>query len=248
MRKVSPIGTIAYLGGIMSLPEPFVFSLFQMALFTQSALCQDGEYIHGDHATLSLHDAARNELAGRMRGDWIFMLDTDMEFEPDICARLVTLMYRHKIDVLTGIYCYKAAPHLPILYCMNEETERHEVIGDWDRTLEMFQVSSSGGGCLLVRRRVFERIVAELKENPFARINGMGEDHSFHDRLRRLKIPAFCAWKVETGHLAYWSVRPSTDYVPPPKGEYLNQYVMEAVPGVLTALPEEAAPVGAGKD
>lgn len=247
MRHVRPIGTIGYMGGIMSVPEPFTFSLMQLSLFSQSALCQDGEYIHGDHATLSLHDSARNELAGRMKGDWLFMLDTDMEFEPDTLARLVTMMYRHDLDVVVGIYSYKAPPHLPILYCYNETTKFHEVVGNWDRSLEMFQVSSSGGGCMLVRRRVFERIVAQLGENPFARIGNMGEDHSFHARLRKLNIPAFCAWKVETGHLVYHSIRPSRDYAPPPQGEYLNVFDMQGIPAPLYVLAEQA-PIGERKD
>jgi hypothetical protein len=248
LRRVRPLGTIAYMGGIMSVPEPFTFSLFQLALFSQAALCSDGEYINGDHATMSLHDSARNELAGRMKGDWLLMFDTDMEFEPDTCARLVTAMYRHDLDVVTGLYSYKGPPHLPIAYCFNEETQLHEIVGDWDHSLEMFQVSSSGGGCLLVRLRVFERIVRELAENPFARIGSLGEDHSFHRRLRKLGIKAFCAWKIETGHLAYHSIRPSRDYTPPPKDKYLHVFDMEGIPAETYKLPEVPQPTGERKD
>jgi GT2 family glycosyltransferase len=211
------LGTVAYMGGIMSLPEPFAWSWGNMAAFTPNALCGDGEYIHYDRAKLSLHDYARNEMLSRMRGDWILMLDTDISFEPDLAARMVRTMYKYDLDVLTGIYSYKHEPHFPVLYMHNPENDRHEIIADWDRSKEIFEIGSAGAGVLLIRRHVCERITAELSENPFDRYPRKGEDHSFFTRLRKLGIKAFCAPHIEVSHLEYLGVRPSTDYLPPAK-------------------------------
>jgi GT2 family glycosyltransferase len=195
-----------------------------MRQFSQEALCQEGEYIHADRARVSLHDTARNHLADSMRGDWLLMLDTDLEFEPDLCARMVRVMMQYDLDVVTGIYCFKSYPYGPILYYWNEETERTEPISDWEKTgtQELFEIGAAGGGCLLIRRRVFDRIKAELGERPFDRVPAKnwkgathGEDHSFFRRLRSLDIKAWCAWKIHAYHLRYDGVNPDSRPLPP---------------------------------
>lgn len=220
LNEQTIIGTIAYLGGVMSLPEPFTWSWGNLAVYSHEALCQAGEHIHFDRAKQSLHDYARNEILGRARGEWILMLDTDVAFDPDFAARLVMTMYKFNVDVLTGIYSYKRPPHYPVLYLWNHETDRHEIVNNWDRTSDIFQVHSAGGGCLLVRRQVFERITSALGESPFNRIQNKGEDHSFFIRCRTLGIPVYCAWKVEMAHLEYWGITPSQDFIPDPQAAH----------------------------
>jgi len=210
------IGTIGYMGGIMAVPEEFCWSWGNLLLFTQEALCQPGEHIHPVRTKLSLHDYARNDLLTQMRGDWILMLDCDMSLEPDFCARMVRLFERNHLDVLTGLYSYKSPPNLPVAYLLNPATGRHEIIAEWDRTLPLIQIDSAGAGCLLIRRSVCERITSELKENPFDRYPGKGEDHSFFLRLGKLGIPAWIAQHAEADHLAYYGVRTSRDYVTVP--------------------------------
>lgn len=200
------VGTIGYMGGIMAVPEPFCWAFAQMVNFSQTALCEPGERIHLAHSRFALHDVARNEIAGKMFGDWLLMLDTDMQFEPDFAARLVNVMYRYDLDVVTGIYCFKSPPSAPVLYCHNAELDRYEIIGDWNRTVELFEIGAAGAGCLLIRKRALERIRDELQENPFNREGRYGEDHSFFRRLRKLGIKAYCAWKVEAGHLRFQPV------------------------------------------
>lgn len=221
------IGTIAYMGGIMSVPEPFCWSWGNMIAYSQEALCGENEHIHTDRTKLSLHDYARNELISRMRGDWILMLDTDLSFQPDIASRMVRLFELNQLDVLCGIYSYKRAPHFPVVYQHNPETDKHEILADWDRSVNLLQVDSAGAGVLLIRRSVLERITEELKENPFERYPGKGEDHSFFTRLRKLGIAAFCAPHVEADHLEYFGVRTSRDYVPPEKFDH--QYSRQAL-------------------
>lgn len=228
MKHERIIGTIAYMGGVMATPEPFTWSWGNLVAFTPQALCQPGEHVHPDRTKLSLHDYGRNDLAGRMKGDWLLMLDTDMSFEPDLAARLVATMHRYGVDVLTGIYSYKSPPHLPVLYMLNPDTGKHEIVARWDRSVEIFPVHSAGAGCLLVRRKVFERITAELNENPFDRYGGKGEDHSFFARLRKLGIPAYCAWKVEAQHLEYLGITPSANYEGAEDNEIASLFEVEA--------------------
>jgi cellulose synthase/poly-beta-1,6-N-acetylglucosamine synthase-like glycosyltransferase len=216
------IGTVGYMGGIMSLPEPFVWSWTQMVEFNSEALCQEDQQIHYTRAQVSLHAAARNELAEKMRGDWLLQLDTDLVFDPDFCARLVRTMESYKIDILTGVYAYKSNPNVPTLYHFNETTRRHEPIAipREAHDMEIFEIDSAGGGCLLVRRSIFERIVTELHESPFDMIPPCGEDHSFFMRARKLGIKAYCAWKVQAAHLGYKQVLYEQDHELPTLTHY----------------------------
>jgi hypothetical protein len=197
------VGTIAYIGGFMSPPDPFVWSFINMAVYSQEVLCEKGEFVHVVQSRYGLMDWARNEEVRQMQGDWIVMFDADQQFDPDTAARLVMYANRYKVDVVTGMYCYKNRPQTPVLYMWNTETQKHETVLNFDRGLDLFEIGSSGGGCLFIRRSVFSRILSELKEEPFSRSAGFGEDHSFYARLRKLGIKAYCAWRVQVGHLRF---------------------------------------------
>lgn len=236
LRRKHCIGTVAYLGGLMSTPVPFNDSWSQMLIYTQEALCAPGEYIWPDRATYTYHDTARNELTQRMQGDWLMQFDADMAFDPDIVARLVLRMYQYDLDVVCGLYAYKLPPHYPVLYCWNGDTDKYEVVGDWDHSLDLIEAGSAGGGALLCRRRVFDRIRECLGEEPFTRsvsdVHGglFGEDHSFFARLRKVGMKGYCAWKVQAGHIKYQEVSlPAGPY--PAMVVPLGQYPMSGFGG-----------------
>lgn len=216
LTRKRTIGTIGYMGGIPALMEPFVWSWSQMVEYTPEALCSDpdAERIEFIRTHYSLHSAARNDLVSRMKGDWLLQLDTDMVFDPDFCARLVHIFEHYKLDILTGLYTYKAHPGVPTLYMHNKDTGRHEPIGKWDTDSEIFEIDSAGAGCLLVRRAVYERIVTEVLQPPFEMIPPYGEDHSFFMRARKLGYKAYCAWKVQAAHLGFKQVQHEPQTLP----------------------------------
>lgn len=205
LRQRTCIGTVAYMGGIPAIPEPFVWSLTQLIQFNAESLCQPGEYVSYIRARISLHSAARTEIAAQLtttKGQWVLMLDCDMTFDPDVLARLLRLMYHYNVEIVGAIYPYKSAPCFPVASIWNEMSQQHEGIADWPQDAEIFEVSSQGAGCLLIRKRVLERIVLELHEDPFGIIPPHGEDHSFFMRCRKLGIKAFLAPQVQAGHIS----------------------------------------------
>ena len=197
------IGTVAYLGGVMSLPEPFVWSWSQMLEYNADYLVQGNERIHYDRATVSYHSFARNSLVDRMKGDWIFMLDTDLKFEPDALTRMVNLMYKHNVDVVTGLYQFKSHPYSPVMYISHKG--QNQMLGKWDDKVDLIEIGSSGAGCLLIKSSVIKKI-KDSKENAFDIIAPFSEDHSFFKRLRKLKIKAYCAPNIHFRHLTFKEV------------------------------------------
>jgi len=205
------IGTVAYMGGVFAVPELFCWSWGQMVQHNQEMFCQGAEYIHYDRATFSYHQTARNSLAHNMLGDWIVMLDTDHQFEPDIIARMVRLADDNEFDVLSGLYRFKKEPYTPVAYKRNPHLDdRLQPIAVYDKECKAIEIDAAGGGCLFVRRCVFDRIDAELHELPFSQILELSEDHSFFSRCKRLEIRAFLSLQIESEHLTYCPV--TSDY------------------------------------
>lgn len=201
-----PIGTIAYLGGVMALPEPFVWSWTQMIEYNATYLVEPNQSIHYTRSKASYHSFARNILSQQFFGDWILMLDTDHQFEPDIAARMLYKMNKYNLDVLVGIYQYKSPPYSPVLYKWNKKGNALEMIGKWDKNAELFEIGSAGGGCLMIKRSVFQRIKKELKQEPFDIKFPFSEDHSFFYRLKKLGITPYCDPSIQLPHLTYKAI------------------------------------------
>lgn len=217
MEQKRALGTVAYLGGLASLLEPFCWSWGQMCVYNGEYLAGPGEYVHTYRARVSDHAVARNAIVDHFLGDWLVMLDTDHEFEPDLVARLLNAANQYGLDVLSGLYMFKTPPHYPLAFewlpNADDDGEHLQQIIGWNVGAGFLEVGSAGGGCLFVRRSVFDRIRDELGELPFEHIAPFSEDHSFFLRLRRLGIPAFVATHIESNHLA---VRRVTERAPVP--------------------------------
>jgi len=206
-----PIGTVAYMAGVWAVPEAFTRSWGRMIQYNAEYLCDTGQYVDQLFPDSSYHATARNFLAAVFNGDWIFMTDTDHTFDPDIVCRMVGLMNAFNVDVLTGVYRYKNFPHLPTLYWYNEGSKGFSVIAELDPTAPIQQVDCAGGGCLLVKKSVFQRIAVELKEQPFDILAPWSEDFSFFARCRKLGIKVYAAPQIESRHLIHKEIT-SEDY------------------------------------
>lgn len=218
------IGSVIYMGGVMSLPEPFVWSWSEMLQFNSEFMESPTERINYNRATVSYHSFARNSMVDQIQGDWILMLDTDVTFTPDILMRMLNKLDKFNIDVLVAPYLYKSAPHPPVLYGYNVKTKEKTIMGDWDRSdkVDLIPIRGAGAGCLLIRKRVFDKIKQKLKCSPFdiyTDKNGspLSEDHSFFERLWQLKIPAYACPDIFVNHLIYRELKVDKDYDPTDK-------------------------------
>lgn len=200
-----PIGTVGYMGGLPCLLEKFCWCWGQMIQFNQEIMCLPGQYVHYIKATHTDHGPARNSLVNEMLGDWIVMLDTDHEFPPDIIDRLLFSANEYKVDVLSGVYQFKAYPHMPVLFQWVKSQQNNDKVlqpmCNWSKDCNLLEIGSAGGGVLFIRRSVFDRIENKLKEQPFDRRLGLSEDHSFFWRCNKLGIKCFADMRLQANHL-----------------------------------------------
>lgn len=200
------IGTLAPMLGVPFTHAEFAWSFAQLIQYNSEYVCEPGQVIHLVKPTQTYHAAARNQLVKDMLGDWLFMLDCDHAFAPDILARMLYLMNTlskngEQIDILSAMYHYRLPPHGPSAFHWNEKHTGFVQLGDWAKEARVIQVDATGAGTLLVRKSVFERINRELGEEPFSVIHPWSEDYSFFVRAEKLGIRAFVAPKIQSLHL-----------------------------------------------
>ena len=195
------IGTAAFMAGGWATPPNFARSWGKMIAHCYENLLVPNQFVHLDDEPTSYHSAARNALARRFMGDWLVMFDGDHEFEPDILTRMVGIIRKWDVDVLTAYYRYKIPPYLPNLFWWSESEGVFKKVADVDRTKPLAEIKCSGAGTLLVRRNVFDRIREELHEEPFDIIHPWSEDFSFYRRCIRLGIKTYVAPQIYSTHL-----------------------------------------------
>lgn len=216
MKNIITVGTVGVMGGVPELPTPFVRCFVDMANYNNEYLLGANEQIYYRVADMSYHSFARNDLVFNMQGDWLLMLDTDQTFEPDVLTRLKWLMDKHNVDVLTGLYFKKYPPYDPVIY-KDIGNWKLESMTEYDKTAEIFEIDSAGGGCLLVKASVYNAIIDKFNCMPFMEIENNSEDHSFFWRVKQLGIKAYCAPQIQVEHLQWREINKEV------REQWLNQ-------------------------
>jgi len=212
------IGTVSYLGGVPTIPTPFVKAWGEMIQFNSEYFTTQEERIFYNPMTASYHSFARNSAVEQMKGDWLLQLDTDIVFEPDIVLRMLNKMNKFGIDVLVAPYLYKISFHPPVLYGYDPDKKEKTLIGKWDRNADLIPIKGAGGGCLLVRKNVYTTIQKKLKCSPFdiyfdkQTKSPLSEDHSFFERCWNLKIPCYAAPDITVNHLMWKQLEVYKDF------------------------------------
>ncbi len=160
----------------------------------------------------------RNNMVAEMLAstcEWLFMVDSDMGFEPNTLDRLLSaghpterpivgalcFMQREaEPDTMGGVITYPA----PTIYKWqpNPETGHEMFIGQQTYPVNtLVKVGATGAACLIIHRSALEKIGSDW----FSQIVGTdgelaGEDISFFIRCRDLDIPAAVHTGVRTSH------------------------------------------------
>lgn len=152
----------------------------------------------------SLIYTSRNNLAQQaiqMEADYVFWLDSDMVFEPDILIRMLKTVQENDIDILTGLYFRRVKPYTPVLF---DKLDIRRNICSWSEFHELpdglFEVGGCGFGCVLMDVSVFLSVQSK-HGNMFAPIANNGEDIAFCWRARDCGYKIYCDPTAICGHI-----------------------------------------------
>jgi hypothetical protein len=170
--------------------------------------------------------APRNSLVRRFleygKAEWMWMVDSDMTFQPDTVERLLEHADPEKAPIVGGL-CFgfdDKANIQPTLFGLLGDESSPQVIRyhEWPPDA-MFQVAATGAACLLIHKSVFERIRdAEIPSRRgrrgfndaypwFQEVEHDGtpvsEDITFCWRAGLLGIPVYVNTGVQLGHIKH---------------------------------------------
>ena len=169
--------------------------------------------------------APRNEVVKKFlafgKADWLFMLDTDMVFPPDVVERLLDYADPVKAPIVGGL-CFGLTDDGQVLPTLFDLVGEDAADTEWVRYSDfkpdtMMQVAATGAACLLVHKSVFETIrdfvhpsrpdrsgfndafpwFQEVEHNG----RPVSEDITFCARAGWCGIPVFVNTAVQIGHI-----------------------------------------------
>ena len=131
----------------------------------------------------ALVDRARNQLIERMLDHPIdpthlFFLDADIVPPSDALLRLLA----HDLPIVSGLYRKRLPPHEPMAF-----TYRGRILRPIPaKGPRLRKVDVVGGGCLLIRREVFEKVRSPWFTSEWRRDGHLSEDFSFCEKARKV--------------------------------------------------------------
>lgn len=140
----------------------------------------------------------RNGACANFAGDWIWFIDDDHAFHPDILQRLLA----HNVDIVTPICLRRTSPFLPVP-CVDENfMDLMCYAGD-----ELVEVQHAGSSGMLIRRRVLEAV----SEPWFELGNGISEDVNFCRKAVEAGFKVHVDTGAKLGHITTAVIWPVFD-------------------------------------
>ena len=146
--------------------------------------------VRGGGTTGSKRDLAIKRRLPDSSREWFFFLDSDMTPEPKTLLRLLSLN-----APIAGALCYSRIPPFTPIVELLPGQETVDLRGG------PFEVASTGGAALLVRREVLEAL-SPGPYFPYDRDQPGGEDGNFCKLAREAGFPILIDPDVQVGHVA----------------------------------------------
>ena len=158
----------------------------------------------------SLIYTSRNSLATeaiKSEADYVFWLDSDMVFPADTLVRMMDILKKNDLDILTGLYFRRVAPFSPVLFDKLEINGVEAAFTEFETIPDkLFEVGACGFGCVLMRTECLYDIGGKYGGVWFTPMNNAGEDCSFCIRAREEGYHIFLDPSIACGHMGYAAV------------------------------------------
>ena len=176
-------------------PAQFCQSLAMLKKVGECAIAfQVGSLIYTSRDNLS-------KKAVSMGADYIFWLDSDMVFEPDILIKMMDEIEPNTI--LTGLYFRRSTPFSPVLFDKLEMTDKGCEWTDFKEIPDKpFEVGGCGFGCVLMPTEAIVSVVLQHTQM-FNPMKGVGEDLAFCWRARQSGYKIVCDPQIKLGHVGH---------------------------------------------
>ena len=154
----------------------------------------------------SLIYTSRNDLAQhalKMQADYVMWFDSDMQFDPDILKRMLEIMEKNDLDILSGVYFRRVPPYTPVLFDELELVDGVVKHHKMDHVPEgLFEIAGCGFGCVLMKVDVLLDCIAKYRDF-FSPFNQVGEDLSFCIRARECGYKIYADSSLQLGHCGH---------------------------------------------
>lgn len=177
--------------------------------------------------------ANSNELICQMRprDEWVWIMDDDHAFEPDVLMRLLD----RRVPVVVPFYMQRKPPFWPVLYSVRnpDGSCQHVTFEELAGKTGLYPIVSAGKGGVLIRREVIAKLAgAECvcpydyegedakkkrthqpecvwpKTTWFEHRGPIGEDHVFFHEVLQAGFPLWADLDVPLEHITPFKVRP----------------------------------------
>ncbi len=167
--------------------------------YTRFAICMQGLYVPpGSHTKWQIGSdvaAARNQACEQADGDWVWFIDDDHTFDPDIIHQLLA----RDVDIVTPLCLRRSQPFLPVA-CVDDDFMDLGLYGP-DELVEVQHAGSSG---MLIRKHVLDVV-----EPPWFELgNGISEDVTFCQKARAAGFRVHVDMAVRLGHMVTAVIQP----------------------------------------
>ena len=172
--------------------------------------------------------------------EWFWLLNDDQPYPADTLLHLLAC----EKDIVVPLCLEKAAPHYPLIYDKGDNgLKKHRFLRNWERGL--IKVAASGGGGMLIHRRVFEAIpdpwwTVTTKQAENGVWEQSSEDFDFCDKVAAAGFQMYCDLDTSVIHIAHYGLRAMIDER---SGEWRTVLLREEEQIVLPAATPPPSPI-----
>lgn len=195
IRSGHPGGTIVVISGDLARYTGFYLSLQNLKVPHGSSW----QWIRGNGIA-----ANRNIGVRESAGDWVWFIDDDHTFEPDVLLRLLD----RKVEIIQPMVATRKPPYHPYVY---KREGKEFITPSWDEVpvtgISAWDAVGSGG--MLIRRTVLDALKDPWFEEGKIVSDSLGEDLYFCVKAQELGFKIHTDSDVRMGHLTTAEVWPS---------------------------------------